>query len=302
MPIVNPYQQLPNYSQSAWQRQAVTEFAHKWAQQTLITTPELQKFFQQTASQTQWQPALIKQVRAFTVTPFLRELPKYAKQSRGYFAAYPVVEHLRAMPAYGDLSSAQHMFAHAALDWGFSFTEPMLTKGLVHFLARSPLANWYFLNALFDCDESEIGGTQRPDKTTFLHSASAAAEVPTAEGKRIDVLIRWRSKDGKPCLVVLECKFGHHTSKGQLPSYQRHVQTQADGGEHYFFLVLSRLDNKSQNIMRHHHNRKRWRQVKWERLLQRWETYLSHSDTPIELEGFACFRHTLWQKALQHSA
>ena len=125
--------------------------------------------------------------------------------------------------------------------------------------------------------------------------------MPTAEGKRIDVVIRWRSAEGKQCLAVLECKFGHHISKGQLPSYQRYVQAQA-GDEHYRFLVLSRLDNKSKKFIRHHRNRELWRLVNWERLLQRWESYLSDSDEPINLEDFARFRHTLWQKALQHSA
>jgi hypothetical protein len=138
------------------------------------------------------------------------------------------------------------------------------------------------------------------DKSTFLHSASAAAEVLTAEGKRIDLVMRWRSAQGLPCLAVLECKFGHYISKGQLPSYQRYVQAQAEG-EHYRFLVVSHLDSKSQTIVSHPRNREYWRQVKWKRLLQRWETYLSHSSEPIDLEDFARFRHTLWQKALQHS-
>ncbi len=297
MPIQKSYQDFPNYTQSAWKKQSLVAFTDKWAQQALITTPKLQDFFQKVTSQTQWQSALIKQVRAFTLAPFLRKLPNYAQQSRHYFANYPTTKHLYAMPAYGNLSSVQHMFAHDALDWGFGFSEPMLTKSLAHFLTRFPLAHWYFLKALFDC--SDIGDPQLPDKTTFLHSASATAEVLTAEGKRIDIVLRWRSAQGQPCLAVLECKFRHHIGRGQLPSYQRYVRAQAVG-EHYRFLVLSRLDSKSQKVMRCHHNRKNWRQVKWVRLLQRWEAYLSNE--PIELEDFARFRHTLWQKALQHSA
>jgi len=44
MPPTKPIK-LPDYTQSAWQQPTITAFAHKWAQQALITTPKPHRLF-----------------------------------------------------------------------------------------------------------------------------------------------------------------------------------------------------------------------------------------------------------------
>ncbi len=245
-----------------------------------------------------WNPYAIKQARNDTVGA-LRNLPRCAAKAQEYFAYFDEFQKLRETPCYGDLYAEQHMFRHAVIDWGFRFSEPEMTQGLAYFLSRSRQSSWYFLLALFSTARANI---PHEDRDTFLRSASVETETRINVGKdkfmRIDLCIRWYSANGCLNLAVVEFKFGHPITSGQLPKYCDYAkeQAKATGGDYYLFLVFQKLDKKSHQYAKNHYS---WHQIQWVPLLKCWECYLT-ADTEMKAKDFAQFRHTLWQRALNH--
>ncbi|EDN67373.1 hypothetical protein BGP_2538 [Beggiatoa sp. PS] len=233
--------------------------------------------------------------------PFLRNLPRCAAKAQEYFACFDESQKLRETPGYGDLYAEQHMFRHAVIDWGFCFSEPKMIQGLAHFLLRSRQSCWYFLLALFSTARENI---PHEDRNTFLRSASVETETRINVGKnksmRTDLCIRWYSANGCLNLAVVEFKFEHPITKGQLRNYRHYAEKQANatGGHYYLFLVFQKLDKKSLRLVKNHYN-KIWDPIQWIPLLKCWECYLT-ADTEMNAKDFAQFRHTLWQRALNH--
>lgn len=277
-----------------WNKASVLFLAPKLATlSTLMTRPEISVFTEK--HQPDWCPDAVKEARAYTVAPFLRNLPKYIDLTRHYFTDFDAVQYLWAESSLGNLNSAQHLLRYDAIDWGFSFTEPQVTKGLTHFLNQSTLACWYFMLALTNNGNVEKSSylMNDSDKNSFLATAEVLTEVQIENKKRIDIIIKWQSANKKPCLVILECKFGHHITHGQLPSYKKYAKNEV-GDNYFLFIIAQKNDEKSKRILKNHHN-KEWHKVPWNRLLTRWERLLTSDDT-IDVHDFSRFRRTIWNK------
>jgi hypothetical protein len=286
--------QLVKSYEPAWNKASVLSLVPKLAVlSALITRPEIAAFTAK--NQPDWSPDAVKQARAYTVEPFLKNLLKYANSKRHYFDSFETTQHLWAEASLGNLKSPQHFFHYDAVEWGFNFTEPQITKGLTHFLNQSKLACWHFMLALTNHGNIEGNKFSVDDdnKNSFLETVTVDAEVQAGKQKRIDILIKWQSAKKECCLAVLECKFGHHITYGQLPNYRKYAKNQASDN-HWLFIITQEVDKKSQRFIKNHHNNT-WHQVRWGKLLRRWERSLTQ-DHFIEIHDFSRFRRTLWNK------
>lgn len=277
-----------------WNKASLLSLAPKLAVlSSLISRPEIAVFIEK--HQPDWHPDAIQQARAYTVKPFLKNMLKYANSTKSYFDNFDATQHLWAEPSFGNLNSTQHFFHHDAIEWGFNFNEPQITKGLTHFLNQSKLACWHFMLAL--ANKRNIDKTKFPidydNKNSFLETVTVRAEVPAGNQKRIDIVVYWQSSNKERCLAALECKFGHHITHGQLPSYKQYARKQT-GDNYWLFLITQEIDKKSQRFIKNAHNNT-WHKVRWDRLLMRWERSLTQ-DHSIDVQDFARFRRTLWNK------
>ena len=246
-----------------------------------------------------WDRKAVSSAWAYTVEPFQRNLPVFSRVSRHYFNRYSSTVNLLALPTFGNLSSPQNMFHFSSTQWGFSLTEPQLTKGIAHFLKQSPLACWCFLAALVEENLVKFEGQfdKRFGKQQFLKTITVEAEAYADENKRIDLVLFWRSKNDERCCAVLECKLGHSISLGQLGSYARFAEQQSDRNCYYLFVVAQQRDSRSDKKLKHWRN-KEWRYLEWKELLRRWEQFLDHENVP-DLDDFPRFRRTVWERTIE---
>lgn len=243
-----------------------------------------------------WDRTAVIGAWAYTVEPFQKNLPVFSKISQHYFKGYRATSHLLALPTFGNLSSSQNMFHFSSTQWGFSLTEPQLTKGIAYFLQQSPCACWCFLAALLG--ENLVKFAEQFDRQYFLKTVTAEAEVYAAKQKRIDLVLSWRSKMGERYCAVLECKLGHHISLGQLGHYARFARQQSDNGHYYLFVVAQQRDSKSDRKLNNWHNRE-WRYLEWKAVLRRWEQYLDHKSVS-GVDDFPRFRRTVWERTIEY--
>lgn len=112
----------------------------------------------------------------------------------------------------------RHHFLHAApLEWlqEVRLTEPQITKGFAHFLnASDRKTRTGRIRALLRALGSRPGNKERS-----LREASVTPEAPANE-RRIDLLIEWTDASGRGRGAIIEAKFGHHVTPGQLPGYR----------------------------------------------------------------------------------
>lgn len=286
--------QLVKSYEPVWNKASVLSLAPKLATlPALMSNPEIALFTEK--HQPNWYPDSIQQARAYTVKPFLKNMLKYSNSTTHYFDNFDATQHLWAEPSFGNLNSTQHFFHHDAIEWDFNFNEPQITKGLTHFLNQSKLACWHFMLALNnheDIDKTQFS-IDDDNKNSFLETVTVRAEVLAGNQKRIDIVIDWQSSGKEYCLAALECKFGHHITHGQLPSYKKYARKKA-GDNYWLFIVTQEVDNKSQRFIKNHHNNT-WHQVRWDKLLMRWERSLTQNHA-IDIQDFARFRRTLWNK------
>lgn len=122
-----------------------------------------------------------------------------------------------------------------------------------------------------------------PDQRKF--TLEADYEVQTQKGKRIDILIQWKSETGTRAVAV-EAKFGHRVTAGQLPAYKYYCKHEKkfDAPE---FILLTLDGQKSER-------NKDWKSLSWLSFLTRFEKQLSimRCDDLI----FTSFRAMVWQK------
>ncbi|MEZ5477369.1 MAG: PD-(D/E)XK nuclease family protein [Thiolinea sp.] len=243
-----------------------------------------------------------------TVAQYPRKLASLAARKDLYFSHFPASQCLQGFPL-GNLHSPQHFFHYPSIQWGFQLQEPQVSRALAHFLAQSPLLCRSFIEALFATGqpEDDSEATPAPDFANrrnyadFAASYRVQAEAPTAQAQRIDLVITWKQA-GEACCLVMECKFGHHLTQGQLPAYQQYAAAHSDHEHLYCFVVARRYSRPDRHKLRHRRNRSFWRQVEWLALLRRWEHALTQEEPRLEqslalLEDFPRFRRTLWERA-----
>ena len=190
---------------------------------------------------------------------------------------------------FGDLDNQHGIYPKNRL--GFSATEPQITSGIVHFInpknygeaGESRLK--VFLQALLD---------GQPKYTTLVeslkkgHSFTVEAEksVPK-DGRRIDIFIGWnpQGEDKYQYGLIVEAKFGHKVTIGQLSSYRKYAKNLINND---IALILLTLNGNPSN------RNKEWHPVQWFTLMSRWERKLcklNNSDT-----DFNNFRRFVWNK------
>lgn len=117
------------------------------------------------------------------------------------------------------------------------------------------------------------------------HSFTVEAEkfVPK-DKRRIDIFVAWNPQDkGKyEYGLIIEAKFGHKVTNGQLPTYRNYATNLIKKD---FALILLTLDGKPSI------RNKSWYPVQWFTLMSRWERELNDNNM-----NFNYFKRFIWNK------
>lgn len=174
------------------------------------------------------------------------------------------------------------------LEWKMSLSERIATETLARLLnaggcqARA-LRIDAFLRAL-GLGDAELGVADGR-----LTSAQVFSEVPALENRRIDLKFVWRDAQDKERVLVVEAKFDHMVTDGQLRCY-RHSATKAHPNVKRYHIVLALHESAMMTV-----NRRRdgdWRFCSWRDLWLRFETA-----RPVEYDlSLQLFLHALWRR------
>ena len=171
-----------------------------------------------------------------------------------------------------------HAFLALSPDWGINLTEPMATRGLAHLLGRgSGSLKAHRIRAFLE----SLRIPDLPDDQS-LEQAKVCSEVDW-----IDLEVRFHSASGKERVrvVLVEAKFGHKLTPGQLKRYYN---------ERYKFRPDCRIVGLTPDAGkgRHHKQVKKWPVVLWRDLWLRFERRRPH-----EADGqLTAFMAWLWQR------
>ena len=195
-----------------------------------------------------------------------------------------------------------HHFLHAApLEWLLDarLTEPQITKGFAHLLnSGDRTIQTGRIRALLRALGSDPG-----DADSSLREAGVTPEASTAEGKRIDLLIEWRDASCRKRGAVIEAKFGHEVTGGQLPGYRAHLEciekdyrreVRRNERERPLIFIVSPLRDGKVTRALDEPSEKDWRWISWRSLLLAYDRNL---DPDHDDDAFRQFRRTLWDRA-----
>jgi len=199
---------------------------------------------------------------------------------------------------FGKLDSS-HAFHVAPLDWGMRLTEPQATGALAHLLShphREIKAQRIkaFLHAL---------GMRFLDPDTYdFGAAEITAERLTRDNLRIDLelLLPWTRSHATPSkpkyrAILVEAKFNHKITPGQLSAYQKHQLQFA------LTYIPKTLDEnlivlglrKDRSVADHLKDNPSWRFLSWRTLLVNFERALPAA---ADDANFRLFRRTIWDR------
>ena len=182
------------------------------------------------------------------------------------------------------LNRESHLFRAEPLVPWMTFTEPQLTKGLAYYLkAAEPDTRIARVRALLEgLGAAELGSD--------MSEVMVTAEAPTSKNKRIDLLIEWNDSSKMRYAAVIEAKFGHDVTSGQLPAYRTHLRKIARDRQ-LLAVVSPRPSRSSTRALQRNRD---WRWIAWRDLLVAHERAL-----PVDCddEGYLQFRRTLWDHA-----
>ena len=202
----------------------------------------------------------------------------------------------QAMEEVFGFRHAHHFFHAAPLEWvtQIKLTEPQVTKALAYFLhSEDPITREGRIRALL----SALGSRTEE----LVRKAGITAEASVAGKRSIDLLVEWQDSQGFDRAAVIEAKFGHDVTKGQLRTYRRHLrrverryrQVEYDGGpepELLFVVSPSYRKSDARALARNRY----WRWKSWRSLLLAYDRFL---DPQHDDEDFRRFRRTLWDRA-----
>ncbi|MCY4533016.1 MAG: hypothetical protein OXC84_11940 [Gammaproteobacteria bacterium] len=169
-----------------------------------------------------------------------------------------------------------HAFLALSPDWGIKLTEPMATRGLAHLLGRgSGSLKAHRIRAFLET----LRIPDLPDDQS-LEQAEVCSEVD-----RIDLEVRFKSDSGKERVVLIEAKFEHKLTPGQLKCYNnKRKKFRRD----FRIVGLTSAAGKG----RWGKQTQLWRVVLWRDLWLRFERR-----RPYEVDGqLAAFMAWLWQR------
>ena len=196
-----------------------------------------------------------------------------------------------------------HHFLHAApLEWlqEVRLTEPQITRGFAHCLdADVRTTRTGRIRALLRALGSDPG-----DAGSSLREARVRSEVRAkANGKRIDLLIEWTDASRLKRGAVIEAKFGHHVTRGQLRDYRTHLgrierdyrrEVPANQQERPLLFLVSPLHEAGITRALRRQRSQDWRWMSWRSLLLAYDRSL---DPDHDDDAFRQFRRTLWDRA-----
>ena len=191
-----------------------------------------------------------------------------------------------------------HALESKAVDLGFDPTETQLNKAIGKFLNTKELTNVVrhrvrsFLAALYE---------NRPQKQEMLSSFNESATIVVdaersfeTQGTRrkMDLVIGWPSLESGQCqhMVVVEIKFEHRVTIGQLSAYRGHAK-QIKANMDCIGLFLLTFEGKQPPPPN-----KNWIGISWMMLLRNWEQYLAAGSEPDTDHDFIRLRRMLWQR------
>ena len=169
-----------------------------------------------------------------------------------------------------------HAFLALSPDWGIKLTEPMATRGLAHLLGRGS-GNLKARRIRAFLETLRI--PDLPDDQS-LEQAEVYSEVD-----RIDLEVRFKSASGEKRVVLIEAKFEHKLTPGQLKSYNnKRKKFRRD----YRIVGLTSAAGKNMKGKQ----TQLWRVLLWRDLWLRFERR-----RPYEADGqLATFMAWLWQR------
>lgn len=187
------------------------------------------------------------------------------------------------------LDRPNHCFAAAPHPWA-RFHEPQITGGFAHFInTRAPrqrLARAVaFVKAAAACAGKDVAA---------IDAFGPIAAYCVAEENRTDILIELRRGEDR-LGAVLEAKFGHRLTQGQLPKALKHARDiRALSMDQSVLLVVAPdvtvLDGR---VLRQNH-RYGWRATSWWALLDQLERFTAPADDCCD---YRRFRRTVWHRA-----
>lgn len=210
------------------------------------------------------------------IDKFVRSQPQWQRRPR--------VEHFTRL--FG-LDRPDSSLITPRLEWKMSLSERIATETFARLLnaggadARA-LRVEAFLRAL------GLGNAELGIEKGRLASAQVFSEVPALDGRRIDLKIVWRDARDRERVLVVEAKFDHIITDGQLRCYR-----DATSQDHPYalkrYVILALHENAMRSVHRSDGN---WQFSSWRDMWLRFET-----TRPLEYDlSLQLFLHALWRR------
>lgn len=183
---------------------------------------------------------------------------------------------------YG-LARSDHSFDAPTIDWGIKLTEPNATRGIAHLLNRSSGdVRAKRVRAFFCAIKSRY-------VPTMVEARSAIVE---AEKNRIDLILKYKKTgESKYLALIVEAKFEHIITEGQLSNYRQTIQADKHIDFKRTQWVILGPDVSSMRGLKGK-QAKIWKFVAWQDLWLRFEKKRPVEDNP----NLPIFLQWLWRR------
>ncbi|MCP5244811.1 MAG: PD-(D/E)XK nuclease family protein [Burkholderiales bacterium] len=189
---------------------------------------------------------------------------------------------------FGHLNS-YHPFHHKR-SLGFTATEQQITKGISYFIDPS-VQGEVGMKRLIAWIQSILASHVNSNlilqslKSEDMRSLEVHAEYPMPAQRRADLLIRW-SNSGNDYAVIVEAKFDHHVTTGQLSTYRAQLKKLVSEPQNGALVLLTKSGDEAPS------GNKDWHPKAWFTVMSNWECQLN-DDKDL---GFSLFRQFIWNK------
>ena len=195
---------------------------------------------------------------------------------------------------YGDIESPGHAFSVEPLDWGGRLLERQVTETLCNYLdpksdSHAAARCAVFLQTLFALSGAPPIDTTKADRTG-LRIVGEHQIAWRKKPRRIDLLIEMKW-EGRMQAAVVEFKFEHRATKGQLDDIQKWANKKYDEIS-LFFIVPDISAHK--NIQDQYPD---WKVLSWHTLLRRLEMNMQAASAKVDNEQYRFFRRNMFRRA-----